>query len=96
MNTARVFVWRVRLILLALTVGLIGIDADRRLPVPQAIQPSQPSPTVTPLAALPVKGETVQVGGSPVSRSLSEPVERARPKMTVAQSPELRCSCRTA
>jgi len=96
MDAARVFVWRVRLLLLALAVGLIGVDADRTA-VPQAIQPSQPSLTVTPLAALPVKGETVQVGGSgrPVSRSLSEPVERARPKMAVAQSPDLRCSGRT-
>jgi hypothetical protein len=98
MDAARVFVWRVRLLLLALAVGLIGVDADRRTAVPQAIQPSQPSLTVTPLAALPVKGETVQVGGTgrPVSRSLSEPVERARPKMAVAQSPDLRCSGRTA
>ncbi len=88
MDAARVFVWRVRLFLLALAVGLIGVDADRRTPVPQAIQPTQPSPTVTPLAALPVKGEPVQVGSGPVSRSLSEPVKQEQPRMAVAQSPE--------
>jgi hypothetical protein len=95
MDTARVFVWRIRLYLLALAVGLIGIEADRRTAVPQAIQPTQPSPTVTPLGVLPVKGEPVQVGTGPVSRSLSESVKREQPRMAAAQSPDLRCSDRT-
>jgi hypothetical protein len=95
MDAARVFVWRVRLFLLAMAVGLIGVEADRRAPVSQAIRPTQPSPTVTPLAALPVKGEPVKVGSGSVSRSLSEPVKREQPRMAVAQSPDLRCSGRT-
>ena len=93
MDAARVFVWRVRLFLLALAVGLIGVEADRRTPVTQAIQPTQPGPTVTPLAALPVKGEPLQVGTGPISRS---PAKREQPRMAVAQTPDLRCSGRTA
>ena len=89
------FVWRVRLYLLALAVGLIGVEADRGTPIAQAIQPAQPSPVVVPLAALPVKDEPVQVGSAAVSRSLSQP-ERARPRMAVAQSSDPHCSGRAA
>jgi hypothetical protein len=96
MDAARVFVWRVRLFLVALAAGLIGVEADRRTPVTQAIQATQPSPTVTPLAALPVKSEPVKIGSGSVSRSLSDSVKREQPRMAVAQSPDLRCSERTA
>jgi hypothetical protein len=94
METARVFVWRVRLLLLALAAGLIGVEADRQAPVSQAIQPSQPRPIVTPLAVLPVKGEPVQVGSGAGPRTLSEPATLQQPRLALAQPPDPRCSGR--
>ena len=93
MDAARVFVWRVRLCLLALAWGLVGVGADRPAPAPQSIQRSPPSPTVEKVAAFSAKGVSV-VGSGPVSRSLSEPMKRARSRTVAPRPLDLRCSGR--
>lgn len=96
MDSARVFVWRVRLLLLAMALGLVGVGTERTAPVSQPIQRSQPVPTVQTVAALSTQPRAVQVSSGPVSRPLSQSPQRARQR-TVAPPPlELRCSARAA
>lgn len=91
MDTARVFVWRVRLCLLALAWGLVGVGADKPGSVPQPVQRSQSRPVVQTLAALSTSAVAAHVGSGPASRSLSEPLKRARVKMAVPRPLDLRC-----
>jgi hypothetical protein len=96
MDTARVFVWRIRLCLLAMALGLIGVGADKPAPVAQSIQRNQPGPTVQTLATLSTKAAPMHVGSGPVPRSLSEPVKRVRTTTVAPRSLDLRCSGQSA
>lgn len=85
MDAGTVFVWRVRLCLLAAALGLMHLGSDKPTPVPQSMVRGQAIPTIQ--TAFSSKAGPVQVGSRPVSQSLAEPLQRAQPKMAVVPQP---------
>lgn len=95
MDAGTVFVWRVRLCLLAAALGLMHLGADKPTPVPQSMVRGQPIPTIQAVGTLSSKAGPVQFGNRAVSQSLAEPLKRARP-VVVPQSLDARSSGRAA
>lgn len=97
MDAGTVFVWRVRLCLLAAALGLMHLGADKPTPVPQSMVRGQAIPTIQPVGTFSSKAGPVHVGNRSVSQSLAEPLQRAQPKMAVVPRPlDVRSSGRAA
>lgn len=84
MDAGTVFVWRVRLCLLAAALGLMHLGADKPTPVPQSLVRGQAIPTIQAAGTFSSKAGPVHVGNRAVPQSLAEPLKRARPGMIVA------------
>jgi hypothetical protein len=97
MDAGTVFVWRVRLCLLAAALGLMHLGADKPTAVPQSMVRGQSIPIIQTVPAFSSKASPVHVGSRAVSQSLAEPLKRARSKMAVVpQSPDVRSPGRAA
>ncbi|NPC57305.1 hypothetical protein [Caenimonas soli] len=98
METARVYVWRIRLCLLALALALVGVDkgVDKPTPVSESTQLSQSSPTVEPVAVSSANAGPVRVGTAAFPRSAAQPLKPARSKIMAPRPLDLRCSGRGA